>query len=217
MITLYTFGMVPPFAMGLVRDLRVRWAAEEAGIPYQTRFVNEDISPETYRALQPFGQVPAIEDDGLELFESGAIALHIADKGNALTPADTATRAHVLQWTIAALNSIEPHVQHLVVLDLFYAEEAWAKARRPGALAFVETRLSELEAALGEREWLAGPFSVADILMVTVLRLLRHTQILDAYPRLKAYQARSEARPAFVKALADHMAVFEREAVAEPA
>lgn len=208
MITVYTFGWVPPFARGLVRDLRVRWALEEAGLPYRVRTIGEgadDISPSDYRALQPFGQVPAIEDDGFRLFESAAIVQHIADKGGAL---DVADRTLVNQWSFAAMNTVEPHVQNLVVLDLFYADEEWARIRRPRAAELAESRLRDLEAALGEREWLADAFSAADILMVTVLRLLRHTDMLSGYPRLVAYKERAEARPAFEKALADQMALF---------
>ncbi|RJF91324.1 glutathione S-transferase family protein [Sphingomonas cavernae] len=207
MITLYTFGWVPPFAKGLVRDLRVRWALEESGIPYRVRTIGEgadEVAPADYRALQPFGQVPAIEDDGATLFESAAIVQHIADKGGVL---DVADRIMVNQWSFAAMNTVEPHVANLVVLDLFYVDEEWAKARRPGAVELAQSRLHDLEAALGDREWLADAFSVADILMVTVLRLLRHTDMLAGYPGLVAYKERAEARPAFQRALADQMAL----------
>src|SRR5437660_3899442 len=136
MINCYAFGAVPPFAQGLVRDLRVRWALEEAGLPYRVTVIGAGegaISPAAYRRIQPFGQVPAIEDGGLTLFESGAIVLHVADRSNALLPDDPRARAHVIQWMFAALNTIEPPIQRLAEIDLFHADETWAKERRPTA------------------------------------------------------------------------------------
>jgi glutathione S-transferase len=216
MITLTTFEWVPPFAQGLVRDLRVRWALEEAGVPYRQKLLapGDNDTPE-YRAIQPWGQVPVIEDDGLVLFESGAIVLHIAERSTALCPRDAAGRAKVTQWVAAALSSIEPHVQHLVSLDLFYAEEAWAKARRPGAEAFARMKLASLARRLDGREYLEDDFSAGDVMMVTVLRNLRHTTIVSDDPVLGPYVARCEARPAFKKALADQLAVFAAHAPGE--
>lgn len=214
MLTCYTFGAVPPFAQGLVRDLRVRWAMEEAGLPYRVRFLGEDIQSADYRSLQPFDQVPAIEEDGFALFESGAIVLYIAEKSEALMPRDAAGRAKVQQWAFAALNSVEPQLGGLVDIDLFFAEEDWAKQRRPGAEAFAIKRLDALSAALEGHDYLIGDnFSAADILMATTLKELRHTDLTDERPVLKAYLERCFARPAYQKALADHMAVFERAAV----
>jgi glutathione S-transferase len=209
MITLTAFASVPPFAQGLVRDLRVRWALEEAGIPYQQKLLapGEADGP-AYRAIQPWGQVPVIEQDGLVLFESGAIVLHIAERSTALSPTDPAGRAKVTQWVFSALNSIEPHVQNLVTLDLFFADEAWAKARRPGAEAFARMKLASLARRLEGREYLEDRFTAGDLMMVTVLRNLRHTTIATDDPVLGPYMARCEARPAFKKALADQLAVF---------
>ena len=212
MINVYAFSAVPPFAQGLVRDLRVRWALEEAGIPYRVTLVGDDAGAEVsradYRRLQPFGQIPAIDDGDFVLFESGAIVAHIAEQSEKLMPKDPARRAHVVQWMYAALNTIEIPVQELAGIDLFYADEEWAKMRRPGALEAVRTRLGELARALDGRDYLAGSFSAADILMTTVLRILRHTDLVAAEPVLTAYKERCEARPAFVKALGDQMEVF---------
>ena len=213
MIRCYAFRSVPPFAQGLVRDLRVRWALEEAGLPYQTILVGEGddaLSPSAYRVVQPFGQIPAIEEDGLTLFESGAIVLYLAERSSTLLPREPRERARVLQWAFTALNTIEMPIQELAALDLFYAGEGWAQQRRPGAVEAVRKRLGELDACLDGREHLTGSFSAADILMTTVLRILRHTDLVAEQPRLGAYKERCEARPGFEKALAAQMADFNR-------
>lgn len=212
-IRVSVFRAVPPFAQGLVRDLRVRWALEEAGQAYTEHVIGpEDQKSEAYRRLQPFGQVPAYQEGDLVLFESAAIVHHVAQRCEALMPADPASRARVLAWMFAAMNSIEPHVQNLVAIDLFYAQEDWAKARRPGALEMVQKRLQDLATALGERSYLEVRFTAADLLMTTVLRFLRHTDIVARIPVLENYRLRCEARPAFQRALAAQMAVFERHA-----
>jgi len=214
-ITVTTFKWVPPFAQGLVRDLRVRWALEESGLPYRERLLEpgEQNSP-AYRALQPFGQVPVYEQDGLVMFESGAILLHIAEQSPALYPADAANRSRVRTWMFAALNSVEPHVQNLVTIDLFNAAEDWAKTRRPAAEKFALARLDGVVSALSGREYLVDTFTVADLLMVTVLRFLRHTALVDEHPVLGPYKARCEARPAFRRALDAQMANFVKYAPA---
>lgn len=211
MITISAFRQVPPFAQGLVRDLRVRWALEEAGLAYQARLVDaKDLASADYRACQPFGQVPIFEEDGLVLFETGAIVLYIGARSEALLPADPAQRARAVTWLIAALNSIEVFVQQLASIDLFWPDQEWAKLRRPSAEQAVKRRLTDLAAWLGDREYLEGRFTAGDLMMTTVLRILRHTDIVASEPRLKAYQARCEARPAFQRALRDQMAAFER-------
>jgi glutathione S-transferase len=198
-----------------VRDLRVRWALEEAGIPYRERLIGpEDQASAAYRALQPFGQVPAVETDELKLFESGAIVLHIAETSEALMPSDAQGRARTRAWAFAALNSVEPAIQNLAELDLFHAGEPWVAARRPALTAAVQKRLGALEAWLGGRDHLEDRFTAGDLLMTTVLRILRHTEIVSERPALKAYQERCEARPAFRKALADHLRPFEADAAA---
>jgi len=208
-ITCYTWESVPPFAQGLVRDLRVRWALEECGVAYQSRRVGDGpsaIARDEYLKLQPFGQVPTLQDGELTLFESGAIVLHLAEEHAALMPEDRVTRAHTKQWMFAALNTIEPPIQNLAEIDLFRAGEAWTKERRPTVVEAVQRRLKPLAAWLAERDHLVDGFTAADILMVTVLRILRHTEIVAQYPALHAYQQRCEARPAFARALAAHQA-----------
>jgi glutathione S-transferase len=215
-ITITTFKWVPPFAQGLVRDLRARWALEEAGLPYRERLLepNEQNSA-AYRKLQPFGQVPVFEQDGLVMFESGAILMHIAEQSPTLLPADAAARAAVRTWIFAALNSVEPHVQNLVAIDLFNANEEWGKLRRPAAEKFAVARLEGVASALEGREWLVGPsFTVADLLMCTVLRFLRHTKMIEEHAVLGPYKARCEARPAFARALEAQMSNFVRYAPA---
>lgn len=213
MITLYAFKWVPDFAQGLVRDLRVRWALEEAGVPYATRLLGRDDNdtPE-YRKLQPWGQVPVIEDDGLVLFESAAIVQYIADKSEALSPRDPSERAKMAQWLFAAMNSVEPHISNLGNIDLFHADQEWAKARRPSQEAFTRMKLASLAKRLDGREWLEDRFTVADLIMVSVLRNLRHTDIVSADPVLGPYVARGEARPAFQRALAAQLATFKANA-----
>ena len=213
MIRVTALRWVPPFAAGLVRDLRVRWALEEAGRAYEERLIGpEEQASKEYRRLQPFGQVPTYEEDGLVLFESGAIVLHIAERSEALMPADTAARARVIAWMFAALNSIEPSVQQVALVDLFYPNEEWAKLRRPRVVEMVEKRLDELARAMAGRDYLEERFTAADLLMTTVLRILRHTDLVERRPELHAYQKRCEARPAFQKALADQLAPFARNA-----
>jgi glutathione S-transferase len=210
MITISAFRQVPEFAHGLVRDMRVRWALEEAGLPYRTRLLAPaDQTSADYRARQPFGQVPAFEEDGLVLFESGAILLHIAARSDALLPRDAASRARATSWLFCALDTIEAVIQPLAEIDLFYADQDWAKQRRPGAEAAVQQRLKELAAALGTRDYFEDRFTVADLMMTTVLRILRHTDLVAREPRLKAYVARCEARPAFQRALAAQLGDFK--------
>ena len=214
MITISAFPWVPTFARGQVRDLRVRWACEEAGLPYDTRLLaqGEGDSPE-YRALQPFGQVPIFVEDGFTLFESGAIVLHIGERSEALLPKDAKARAHAIQWLFAALNSIEPSIMNLALIDLFHANEEWAKLRRPGAEAFVRRRLGSLSSALGDKPFLDGNrFTAGDLMMATVLRILRHTDIVTSDRRLAAYVERCTARPAFRRALDAQLGDFREAA-----
>src|SRR5580704_7372823 len=157
MITISAFKWVPDFAHGQVRDLRARWALEEAGLPYKTRLLEQgDQDKPEYRALQPFGQVPILEEDGLILFESGAIVLHIGERSETLLPKDAAARARATQWLIAALNSIEPSAMNVAAIELFYADEEWAKLRRAGASEFARHRLASLAKALGDKPYLDG-------------------------------------------------------------
>ena len=211
MITISAFKWVPDFARGQVRDLRPRWALEEAGLPYTTRLLGRgDQDQPEYRALQPFGQVPIFEEDGLVLFESGAIVLHIAARSEALLPRDPGARARAMQWVFAALNSIEPFVMNVALIDLFYKNEEWAKLRRPGAVEFVGKRLAALSRSLGTKPYLDGDaFTAGDLMMATVLRILRHTDIVQGDARLNDYVERCTARPAFKRALAAQLDDFE--------
>jgi glutathione S-transferase len=183
--------------------MRVRWALEEVGQPYDVRLLNwgEQKEP-AHRARNPFGQVPAYEEDGLVLFESGAILLHIAEKWPGLLPADPAARARAIEWMFAALNTVEPPVWELIVAKFIDGKEEWAAARLPSVKARLGERLGELSARLGASEWLDGTFSVGDLLMVQVLRNVSRSGMLDDWPNLAAYVARGEARPAFGRALA---------------
>jgi glutathione S-transferase len=200
MITISAFRWVPPFAQGQVRDLRVRWALEEADLSYQTRLLEQgDQDKPEYRALQPFGQVPIFEEDGQVLFETGAIVLHIGERSEALLPKEPGAKARATQWLIAALNSIEPHIMNVAVLELFYADQEWAKLRRPGAKEFALHRLDCLAKALGDKPFLDGArFTAGDLMMTTVLRIMPD---LVTDERLKAYVARCTSRPAFQRAL----------------
>jgi glutathione S-transferase len=211
MITISAFKWVPEFARGQVRDLRVRWALEEAGLPYGTRLLGQgDQDKPDYRAIQPFGQVPIFEEDGFVLFESGAIVLHIGERSETLLPKDPAARARATQWLIAALNSIEPFVMNVASIDLFYADEPWAKLRRPGAVDFVKRRLSALSSSLGDKPYLDGDrFTAGDLMMTTVLRILKHTDIVTSDSRLAAYIERCAARPAFQRAFDAQIRDFE--------
>ena len=214
-IRLTTFRWVPPLAQGLVRDLPVRWALEEAGLPYQEHLLglNEHKSA-AHRAHQPFGQVPVYEEDGLTLFESGAIVLHIAERSRALMPAGGAGRARALTWMFAALNTLEPQVQNLASMDLFFPDEDWSKLRRPGQQAMVQMRLDELATRLSGRDYLEEEFTAGDLLMTSVLRILRHTKLVTDMPVLAAYQRRCESRPAFQRALDAQLGNFVKYAPA---
>jgi glutathione S-transferase len=211
MITISAFKWVPDFAQGQVRDLRARWALEEAGLPYRTRLLKQgDQDAPEYRALQPFGQVPIFEDDGFVLFESGAIVLHIGERSEALLPMDPAARARATQWLIAALNSIEPFLMNVALIDLFYKNEEWAKLRRPGAVNFAQRRLSALSKTLGDKPYLDGNrFTAGDLMMTTVLRILKHSDIVTSDKRLAAYIERCTARPAFKRALDAQLGDFK--------
>jgi len=213
-ITISAFKWVPDFAKGQVRDLRARWALEEAGLPYQTRLLGQgDQDQPQYRALQPFGQVPILEEDGLVLFESGAIVLHIGERSEALLPKEPGARARATQWLIAALNSIEPFVMNVAVIDLIYATEEWARLRRPGAVEFVQRRLAALAKSLADKPFLDGErFTAGDLMMATVLRILKHTDIVSREARLAAYLDRCTARPAFQRALEAQLQDFKRAA-----
>lgn len=214
-IRLTAFKWVPSLAQGLVKDLRVRWALEEAGLDYEENLlaVGEHKSA-AHRALQPFGQVPVYEEDGLALFETGAIVMHLGERCPTLLPTDPARRARTIAWMFGAMNSVEPDVQNLASIDLFCADENWAKLRRPDAEKMAQSRLDGVASALEGRDYLEHEFTGADLLMTTVLRILRHTDLVTKMPVLAAYQERCEMRPAFQRALAAQLAPFARYAPA---
>jgi glutathione S-transferase len=209
MITVSAFKAVPPFAQGLVRDLRVRWALEEAGLPYKAMLIGrEDQSSEAYRASQPFGQVPIFREGDLTLFESGSIVLHIGERSDVLLPSEDDSRARAITWLFCALNTMEVVIQQLAEMDLFYPDQAWVKEHRPAVEQRVKLRLRELAEKLGDREYLDGQFTAGDLMMTTVLRILRDTDLVEREPSLDAYKKRCEARPAFQRALNAQMDAF---------
>jgi glutathione S-transferase len=215
MIRVTAFRWVPPFAQGLVRDLRVRWALEEAGLPYEENLIGpDDQKSDRYRALQPFGQVPVLEEDEAAMFESGAIVLHVAERSAALMPDDGHERERVRTWMFAALSTIEPPILMLATIDLQPGGVSeGTKPLRDAIAGRVGTRLDSLVKFLGDREHLvADRFSAADLLMTTVLRQLRNTDLVAQRPTLDAYKKRNEERPAFVKALAAQLATFAKHA-----
>ena len=213
------FRWVPDFAQGLVRDLRVRWALEEIDRPYRVRLL--DVTkprPEEYFCEQPFGQVPAYRDDEVQLFESGAILIHIGLRDERLLPTDHAQKMRAIAWVIASLNSVEPAIFPLLMINVFNKGEPWTEEARPKFMERLDSRLKCVSDALGDKEWLEDRFTIADLMLVTVLRQLRAGRVLDRYPNLVALVARGEARPAFQRALADQLAVFaENEPEPQPA
>jgi glutathione S-transferase len=214
MITLTTYKWVPDFAAPLMRAFRVRWALEEAGLPYVVRTLAlgpEQRSPE-HLARQPFGQAPAIEEDGLILFESGAIALYVAEQSERLLPKDRIDRERATAWLFAALNSVEIWIQQLASLDFFHAKEDWTEEWRPQIEKLVRDRLGMLEKALDGKDYLEGKFTVGDLMMADVLRIIDHTHLVDTYPHLSAYKRRCEARPAFQRAMKAQIDGFKKAA-----
>lgn len=207
------FDNVPAFAKGIVRDLRVRWALEETGRDYALHWLDAmKPKPEGYHDWQPFGQVPAFDDGEVRLFESGAILLYLGEQDERLLPRDPAQRWAATSWLLAALNSVEPALMQIVNLDFFFAGQPWIAEARPAFEAMAQRRLKSTEAALGNREWFAGSFSIADIMMACVLRNIDHTDLLAAFPALTAFKARAEARPAFQRALTDQLAGYRENA-----
>jgi glutathione S-transferase len=207
----------PPIVHGLVRDLRVRWALEEAGWPYREHVVSqEDQKSAAYRALQPFGQIPALQSDQLELFESGSIVLHIAERSTALMPEDPAARAKVTSWVFGALNTIEPPLMMINAIDMLYQGPKGPDVQglRKWVVGWAEQQLDALVHVLGNKEYVLGGFTAADVLLTAVLRILRDTDLVEKRPALAAYQRRCEARPAFQRALAAHLANFAKHAPA---
>lgn len=212
MITISAFQWVPEFAQGQVRDLRARWALEEAGLPYRSRLLAQgDQDKPEYRAIQPFGQVPIFEEDGFTLFETGAIVLHIGERSETLLPNEPQARARATQWLIAALNSIEPFVMDVARIDFFFKDQEWAKLRRPGAVEFAHRRLGGLSKALGDKLYLDGDrFTAGDLMMCTVLRI--KPDLTNEHANLAAFVQRCTTRPAFKRAYDAQMGDFRKAA-----
>lgn len=207
-IEITAFRWVPGFAQGVVRDLRARWALEEAGLDYRVRLMDQQRPPE-YLLEQPFDQVPCFSDGTVQIFETGAIAQYVGEQSETLLPRDPQGKYRAIQWTYAALNSVEPALINLLLIDLFFTGEEWAKLRRPGAEDFVRLKLRRVSEWLGDKSWLEGDrFTIGDLIMITTLRFLRHTKLVGEFPNLAAFMKRGEARPAFQKALADQLAVY---------
>lgn len=210
-VTITAFDRSPDGGKGLARDTRVRWALEEVGQPYEVRLVSfAALKAPAHLALNPFGQIPTYEEDGLVLFETGAIVLHVAQTRNGLLPMDPTARARAIAWMFAAVNTVEPPILDLSIARLQERDRPWAAARLPLVEERVRTRLRQLSARLGDADWLDGDFSAGDLMMVSVLLRLRSSGLLDEFPRLSAYVARGEARPAYRRAFADQLAVNTR-------
>jgi glutathione S-transferase len=207
--TITAFEQSPDRGRGLARDMRVRWALEEVGQPYEVRLVSFSAMKEpAHRALHPFGQIPTYEEGDLVLFESGAIVFHIAERHAGLLPDDANARARAITWMFAALSTVEPPILDLSTTKIVEGDKPWYEQRLPVVKDRLRDRLGELSSRLGDADWLDGAFSAGDLMMVAVLLRLRPSGILDEYPNLSAYIARGEARPAFRRAFAAQLAVF---------
>ena len=207
--TITAFERSPDRGRGLARDMRVRWALEEAGLPYDVRLVSfAEMKEPEHLALHPFGQIPTYEEPGLALFESGAIVFHIAQRHAGLLPEDANARARAITWMFAALNTVEPPLVERGMAMLFERDKPWYEQRQPLLEARAHGALGDLSRRLGDAEWLEGAFTAGDLMMAAVLFRSKESGILDAFPNLAAYVARGEARPAFRRAFAAQLAVF---------
>jgi len=207
--TITAFERSPDRGKGLARDMRVRWALEEVGQPYDVHLLSfNEMKEPAHRKLHPFGQIPTYEEGDLALFESGAIVFHIAERHAGLLPHDANARARAITWMFAALNTVEPPIFDRTIAALVEHDKPWYEERRPILDDRVRVRLGELSSRLGNADWLDAAFSAGDLLMVTVLRRLNGSGMLEKYPNLAAYVARGEARPAYKRAFDDQLAVF---------
>lgn len=203
MITIYAFGNVPAPVIGVTRDLRALWAAEESGLPYRVKalsFEKGELKKPDYLGVNPFGHVPAIDDDGFRLFESAAIIFYLAEKSGRLLPEDAEGRALAMQWASAAINTVEQGMGELYAAEIFNPDASWSKERRGVLREAIRVHLAALDGELAEKQYLLGEaFAAPDILMSTVLRIIGYTKMIDDYPHLAAYKARCEDRPAWRK------------------
>ena len=207
-IVITAFERSPDGGKGLARDTRVRWALEEVEQPYEVRLVSLRAMKEpAHLALHPFGQIPTYEEGDLALFETGAIVFHVAQHRAGLLPEDANARARAITWMFAALSTVEPPILEFANARLLEGDKPWAGERLPLVADRVRNRLVQLAARLGDADWLDGAFSAGDLMMVSVLLRLRPSGILDEFPRLAAYVARGEARPAYQRAFAAQLAI----------
>lgn len=207
--TITAFARSPDRGRGLARDMCVRWALEEVEQPYEVRLVSfAELKEPAHRAIQPFGQIPTYEEGELALFESGGIVFHIAERHAGLLPGDANARAHAITWMFAALNTVEPPIFERSIAMIVERDKSWYEQRLPMLTDRVRNRLEVLSGCLGDAEWLEGTFTAGDLLMVSVLRRLQGSGLLEAYPNVAAYVDRGEARPAFKRAFAAQLAVF---------
>lgn len=207
--TITAFKNSPDRGKGLSRDTRVRWALEEVGQPYDVRLLTfTELKESAHLALNPFGQIPTYEKDGLVLFESGAIVLHIAENHSGLLPKSAQARARAIMWMFAALNSIEPSILELVTARIIEADKPWSAERLPLVMDRIRSRLTQLSVRLGNNEWLENEFTAGDLMMISVLLRLGPSGLLNEFPSLAAYVARGEARPAYKRAFDAQLAVF---------
>jgi glutathione S-transferase len=215
--TITAFESSPDRGRGLARDMRVRWALEEVGEPYDVRLLSFSAMKEgAHRALHPFGQIPTYEEGNLNLFDSGAIVFHVAERHAGLLPTDANKRARAITWMFVAISTMEPAIVDREVVKLLERDETWYEPRLQVVEDRILGRLGELSNCLGDAEWLEGAFSAGDLLMVSVLLRLSGSGLLDEYPNLAAYVARGEARPAYKRAFAAQLAVFH-DAMSRPA
>ena len=208
-ITITAFERSPDGGKGLARDMRVRWALEEVGQPYEVRLVSfRALKEPAHRAIHPFGQIPTYEEGDLALFETGAIVFHIAERHAGLLPDDANARARAITWMFAATNTVEPPILELVTARLLEGDKPWSQERLPLVKDRIRDRLNQLSGRLGDADWLDGAFSAGDLMMASVLLRLRPSGILDEHPKLAAYVARGEARPAYRRAFDAQLAVY---------
>jgi len=206
--TITAFERSPDGGRGLARDLRVRWALEEVGQPYDVRLVSfAAMKQPAHLALHPFGQIPTYEEGDLALFESGAIVLYVAERHAGLLPDDANARVRAIAWMFAAVNTVEPPIMELVIVRILEGDKPWAAGRLPLVVDRIRNRLQQLSVRLGDADWLDGAFSAGDLMMVHALLRLRPSGVLDEFPTLAAYVARGEARPAYQRAFAAQLAV----------
>ncbi|HEX4051795.1 MAG TPA: glutathione S-transferase family protein [Steroidobacteraceae bacterium] len=209
-ITITAFERSPDGGKGLARDMRVRWALEEVGQPYEVRLVSFGAMKEApHRAIHPFGQIPTYEDGDLALFETGAIVFHIAEHHVGLLPDNANARARAITWMFAALSTVEPPILELATARLLEGDKAWSEQRLPLVKDRVRDRLGLLSDRVGDAGWLDGAFSAGDLMMVSVLLRLKPSGLLDEYPNLAVYVARGEARPAYRRAFAAQLAIYD--------